>query len=265
MGEAELYELFGQRVLLVALSVTRIATAFVLLPLFAQEDVPPLVRGAVFVTLALVAATVQPSAPLEGLSSVQWVALFAKEVFIGAVIGVFFGLFLWAFEAAGVVIDMQIGASFALFFDPIIGNEVTLIGQLLARWAAWLFLASGGLLLFVGALLESFAAWPVTEPVGSLRAGAVRLFEAELSGFMSLVVRIAGPIMLVLFLIDVAMGLLNRYAPQFNVFFLSMSVKSMAAILLVMVMLPYLVDVLREEIAVQGGGVDAVLERVLER
>ncbi len=78
------------------------------------------------------------------------------------IIGVFFGLYLWAFEAAGVVIDMQIGASFALFFDPIIGNEVTLIGSFLGRWASYVFLAAGGLMLLVGAwrcLSTPFLEW----------------------------------------------------------------------------------------------------------
>ena len=180
-------------------------------------------------------------------------------------IGIFFGLFLWAFEAAGVVVDMQIGASFALFFDPIVGNEVTLIGAFLGRWANYVFIASGGLLLLTGALLESFAIWPLAEPIGSLREASVRLFEAELSRFMSLTIRVAGPIMAVIFAVDVVMGLINRYAQQFNVFFLSMSIKSMASVLMLIVMLPFLVDVLTAEVASGARDVDAYLGRVLGR
>ena len=263
MNEAELFELLGDRVNLLALSVTRVATVFALLPLFSREGIPALVRNAMFLALTLVAMAVQPPVAVEGLTTAAWIGLFAKEAFIGAVIGIFFGLYLWAFEAAGIVIDMQIGASFALFFDPIVGNEVTLVGAFLSRWASWLFVAAGGLLLLVGALVESFAVWPVTRPIEGLRAASVVLFETELSRFMSLTLSLAGPIMLVLFLVDASMGLLNRYAPQFNVFFLSMSIKLMAAVVLLMMLLPFLAEVMFDEMAVQGAEVRAILERIV--
>ena len=265
MNEAELFAALGDRVLVIALSVTRVATVFVLLPLFTREGIPALVRNSMFLALTLVSIAVQPIVDVGELPGAGWIALFFKEAFLGAVIGIFFGLYLWAFEAAGVVIDMQIGASFALFFDPIVGNEVTLVGSFLARWANYLFVAAGGLLLLTGAMVESFAVWPVTLPVESLRMASVRLFEAELSRFMSLTLRVAGPVMLVLFLIDAAMGLLNRYAPQFNVFFLSMSIKSMAAVLLLILLLPYLVDVMLDEIAGRGTDAGSILRRIVER
>ena len=255
----------GTTVLVLSLSALRVSVAFVVLPLFSNEGIPPLVRNALYVSLALISIVVQPVADFADFDVATWSALFAKEAFLGVAVGVFFGLFLWAFEAAGVVIDMQIGASFALFFDPIVGNEVTLIGAFLGRWANYLFVAAGGLTLMTGALLESFVAWPLVEPIGGIREASVRLFEAELSRFMSLTIRIAGPIMVVIFAIDVAMGLINRYAQQFNVFFLSMSIKSMAAAMLLIVLLPFLADLLLGEVARQAGDVAAYLERVLRR
>jgi len=118
----------------------------------------------------------------------------------------------------------------------------------LSRWAGYLFLASGGLLMLMGALIESFALWPLTEPITSFREASVRLFEAEYSRFMSLAMRIAGPIIVVIFIIDVCLGLVNRYAQQFNVFFLSLSLKSIVTIMMVWIMLPFLVDVLVDEL-----------------
>ena len=264
MDEAGLFTLLGDRVLTIALSMTRVASVFVLMPLFTREGIPALVRNAMFLAMTMIVVTVQPAAELHHLEAGDWIALFAKEAFIGVAIGVFFGFFLWAFEAAGTVIDMQIGSSFALFFDPIVGNEVTLIGQFLERWATYLFVAAGGLLLLTGALMESFAIWPVSEPITSWRQASVALFEGELSRFMSLAIRIAAPIMVALLVVDAAMGLVNRYAQQFNVFFLSSSLKSILGVLLLLVMLPYLASLLLDELAAQPARVEAVLERVLE-
>ena len=265
MDEALLYEALGGRVLTIALSMTRVASVFVLMPLFTRDGIPALIRNAMFLALTIIVVVVQPPADFEGLGTAEWISLFVKEALIGVSIGVFFGIFLWAFEAAGTVVDMQIGSSFALFFDPIVGNEVTLIGQFLQRWSSYLFVAAGGLLLVTGTLVESFAVWPVTRPVESFRMASAALFEAELSRFMSLTVRIAGPIMAALLVVDISMGLINRFAQQFNVFFLSTSVKSMAGVLMLLLMLPYLATLLLDELAAQPGRAEAVIERVIGR
>jgi len=265
MESADLFKLLGDNIIVLSLSALRVSVAFLLMPLFSKDGIPVMVRNAMFLSLALLSMLVQPSVEVAHFSTTMWISLFAKEALIGAVIGVFFGMFLWAFEAAGVVIDMQVGASFALFFDPIVGNEVTLIGAFLGRWANYLFLASGGLMLITGALIESFAIWPLVQPVTSLKMASVALFEAELSQFMSLVIRIAGPIMAVIFTIDLAMGLINRFAQQFNVFFLSMSIKSMATIALLIIIMPFLVDVLTSELQIQSAHLASYLRLVMDR
>ncbi|MFK7994275.1 MAG: type III secretion system export apparatus subunit SctT [Granulosicoccus sp.] len=265
MDSAEVFRLLGDNVIILSLSAMRISIAFLLLPLFNKEGVPAMVRNSMFLALALLSILMQPSAQVDQFSTLMWIGLFAKEALIGVVIGVFFGLFLWAFEAAGVVIDMQIGASFALFFDPVVGNEVTLVGAFLSRWASFVFLASGGLLLMTGVLLESFAIWPLVTPITSLKMASVALFEAELSNFMNLTIRIAGPIMAVIFIIDISMGLINRFAQQFNVFFLSMSIKSIATIVLLIILLPFLIDVLINEMQTQAANMSGYLNLILQR
>ncbi|MEE9320662.1 MAG: type III secretion system export apparatus subunit SctT [Granulosicoccus sp.] len=248
MQIAELYAFLGTQALIIAMSVLRISVAFMILPMFSSQVIPSMVRNALYLSLALVSILVQAPGSTELPETQVWIELFAKEAFIGLAIGVFFGLFLWAFEAAGVVIDMQVGASFALFQDPILGNENSPLGSFLGLWASYLFLAAGGLMLFVGVLMESFAVWPLVQPIDSFNTAAVALFESEFSLFMSLVVRIAGPIIAVLFLIDISMGLINRYAQNFNVFFLSMSIKAMASVVLLLVLMPFLVDLLLDEL-----------------
>ncbi|MBX2880182.1 MAG: type III secretion system export apparatus subunit SctT [Granulosicoccus sp.] len=265
MNSADLFSLLGENIIVLSLSAMRVSVAFMLMPLFTNEGIPAIVRNSMFLSMALLSILVQPSADVSQFTTAMWISLFAKEALIGAVIGLLFGLFLWAFEAAGVVIDMQIGASFALFFDPVVGNEVTLIGTLLSRWATFLFLAAGGLMLMATVLLESFAIWPLVQPVTNLKMASVALFEAELSRFMSLTIRIAGPIMAVMLIIDLSMGLINRFAQQFNVFFLSMSIKSMATIVLLIVLLPSMMELLIDELQTQSALLDEFLNRILER
>ena len=74
---------------------------------------------------------------------------------------------------------------------------------------------------------------------------------------------IASPIIIVIFAIDLAMGLINRYAQQLNVLFLSMSLKSLAALIVLIVLMPFFFDLLVEEIAEHSGAIDQYLERIL--
>jgi len=222
------------------------------LPLFSNESVPALVRNSLFVTLALIAIVVQPSVDVAAFTTGQWISLFSKEAFIGIAIGIFFGVYLWAFEAAGVLIDIS-------------GHEVTLFGEFFSLWINYLFLAVGGLLLLVAAVLESYVAFPLAAPVTELSAASMTLFESEFGRFVTFTLMVASPFIIVIFAIDMAMGLVNRYAQQLNVLFLSMSLKALAALLMLMMMLPFLIDVLINEIAVHTGAVDNYLRHLFNK
>src|SRR2546423_12642563 len=91
----------GDAALLLGVAATRVALAFMLVPLFTSDLIPALVRNAMFLAIAMLSLTVQPAIQPLALSSIQWVGLYAKEAFIGATIGIFFSATMWAFESAG--------------------------------------------------------------------------------------------------------------------------------------------------------------------
>lgn len=253
----------SEQAVLVALSTIRIAVAFIVIPIFSRNAIPGIVRNTMFFAMALITIVIHPLQPVAELSTMVWSGLFFKEVYLGLAIGVFYGLFLWAFEAAGVIIDTQIGMTFATSSDPIIGNEATLIGTFMGRWSVYIFVGTGGLTLLVGALLESFAIWPLLTPVDGLRLAASRLFEAELTRFMSLAVRIAAPVMIVLFLIDLVLGFINRSTQHFNVFFLSISIKGLASIVLLVTIIPFYVQLIVSEMATKTGQVENYIQTLI--
>jgi type III secretion protein T len=221
--------------MVLAVGATRIAAAFMLLPLLSPETVPPLVRNSIFLA-------------------------FGKEALIGVVIGFFFGTMLWAFEAAGQIIDAKVGATMAQIVDPLSGHQTSLNGEFLARLANFVFMFSGGLLLLVGTILDSYAIWPIGSltPVLSLRSLA--LFEGEFSRLMVLAVMLATPALAILYLVDGGLGLINRYAPQLNVFALGLAIKSWIATAVILAMLTGLVQLLLNEIGARPSTVLQVLK-----
>jgi len=250
------FYLFGpvsDTVLLLGLSATRVAVAFLLVPLFTAELIPPLVRNAMFLAIALLSLAFQPSpAPFE-LGAWHWIVLFTKEMFIGAAIGFLFGGIMWAFEAAGQLIDSKAGTAQAQVMDPLSGHQTSLNGAFLGRLASWVFMAGGGFMVLTGALLESYALWPVSSSIPSLMKSGVRLFESEFGRIMLLTLLIAAPALVLLYVLDGVLGLINRYAQQLNVFSLSISLKAIAATWILLVQLVTLVQLLQDDLLARGG------------
>lgn len=243
--------------ILVAVSTTRVATTFLLMPLLSPQTVPAMVRNSIFLVFGLAVLTMQPQVAQMTLPTVQWILLFGKEALVGVVIGFFFATMLWPFEAAGQIIDTKVGATMAQVVDPLSGHQTSLNGEFLGRLANFVFMFSGGLLLLVGTILDSFVIWPIGSLTPVLTMSSLSLFEGEFTRLMTLAVLFASPVLVVLFVTDGALGLVNRYAPQLNVFSLSLSIKAWLATLIILIMMTGLVQTLLNEIM---GRHDTVLE-----
>ena len=243
--------------ILVAVSTTRVATTFLLMPLLSPQTVPAMVRNSIFLVFGLAVLTMQPQVAQMTLPTVQWILLFGKEALVGVVIGFFFATMLWAFEAAGQIIDTKVGATMAQVVDPLSGHQTSLNGEFLGRLANFVFMFSGGLLLLVGTILDSFVIWPIGSLTPVLTMSSLSLFEGEFTRLMTLAVLFASPVLVVLFVTDGALGLVNRYAPQLNVFSLSLSIKAWLATLIILIMMTGLAQTLLNEIM---GRHDTVLE-----
>ncbi|MDR0679324.1 MAG: flagellar biosynthetic protein FliR, partial [Puniceicoccales bacterium] len=60
--------------------------------------------------------------------------------------------------------------------------------------------------------------------------------------YMDLTFALVGPILFALFVAEFGLGMVNRFAPQMNVFFLSMGIKSGLSMLFMVLYLHFLID-----------------------
>ncbi|MET0026426.1 MAG: type III secretion system export apparatus subunit SctT [Candidatus Thiodiazotropha sp.] len=262
MDGFELITYLSQNALTISLSATRIAVAFFIIPLFTSELIPGLVRNTIYISMAIITLILQPVVDLNTLTTSAWIVLFVKEAILGITIGVMFGVFLWAFETAGQIIDNQIGASVAQVQDPLTGIQTTLIGSFMGRLANYIFITSGGLLLLTGAILESYLIWPIDKTLPGLMPAGVNVLGGEFYYYLKLTLLIASPMIIVILFVDSMMGLINRYAQQFNVFFLSMSLKSLASILILMLTMVTIIQRLIYELNQHAGQLPSVLKNL---
>jgi len=74
-------------------------------------------------------------------------------------------------------------------------------------------------------------------------------FLSQVDGLMRSAFLLASPILIAVFLTEFCLGLMNRFVPQMNVFFLSMPVKSGVASFLIILYLMVLVYFFTESFA----------------
>jgi type III secretion protein T len=219
----------------IVLALPRLLATFLVLPYFAGTAISGAVRNGLVLVLAAFVAPAVPVATLPGTGA--WLLIVGKETLIGLLLGLGFGVFVWALQCVGELIDFQSGTANAAFFDPVAGHEIGPTGDLLFRLVVTLFVSAGGLLGLVGALFESYRLWPVAsyfpDAGAVLQAFAVREGDAILAW----IIKLAAPVIFVLVLIDLGVGLVGRAAPQLNVFVVAQPLKGLLAILVLALVL----------------------------
>lgn len=237
----------------------RIVAAVTVAPLFPPSLFPRLVRNTIAISLSLVLYPhIADSMPSQTLGSLAWLALVGKEIFIGSLIGMAIGTLVWVFESVGAIIDTQVGMSNALLFDPFGGHQGGPSAAFMARFAVTLFVVAGGLYVLAELLFESFLLWPVSSfyPTPGPRLAQFALESA--ASISQMTVRLAAPVILLLVLVDLAFGLVNRVVPQLNVFFFTMPLKGALAAVMIALYLSYVTDVALTYI----DGLQTLLERL---
>jgi type III secretion protein T len=248
------FDTVGDVMMALGLTLPRIAGAFLMLPLLTAETVPAMVRNSFMVSLAIVALPISMAGiPVDALNALQWVPVVLKELFIGISIGFCFGIVFWAIGAVGNVLDTQVGLGMAAVFDPIQGHQTSVHGDFLSRAAMWLFMASGAFLVFLDLLLSSYSLWPVTQWWPTLHAQGMELFVGHFSYMMTAVLVMAAPAMVLLLIVDLSFGLVNRYAPQLNVFALTLPIKAWIATAVILLLLGVYAEILLDRLDTNRG------------
>jgi type III secretion protein T len=118
-------------------------------------------------------------------------------------------------------------------------------------------------MLMVGTTMESFGIWPVAAPITHFATGGRELFTGEFGRIMALTVLISAPALVLLYVIDGVLGLVNRFAQQLNVFSVSMSLKAAAGAWIVLVQVTTLVQLLQDDLLTRGAGAIQALRQLL--
>jgi type III secretion protein T len=219
-----------------ALSTIRIYAAMVVLPATNDQILHGGVRNAMALGFGLFIAWGQPAGFIEQFSVIQIVVLALKEGLIGMLIGMAISAVFWTAEGVGMLIDNQAGYNSVQQQNPLSGQQSTPMGNLLSQLAIVAFYMVGGMTVFVGLLIDSYQWWPLKGTLPDWPALLERFLPGEIQNYTETVLRIAGPVIMTLMLIDLGIGLLGKAAEKLEPNSLGQPIKGATAMLM-MVML----------------------------
>jgi type III secretion protein T len=209
------------------LCIVRLAAALSLMPVFAKQYIMGMGRNVVIFAMALpLFHVVYPTLPVESLSAFVVFATVCKEVIIGVLLGYLSGFIFYVTDSVGFIIDIQRGSSQAMTFDPIAGSQTSLLGSFLTQMVATLFFTMGGFLFFLGVIYKTYVIWPVFTFFPTFNVNFATFMMSFVDEIMEVIFCFSAPILIVLFLAEFGLGMISRFAPQLNVFFMAMPVKS---------------------------------------
>jgi len=250
---------YEQWILGFSLTMPRFLAAFSLLPFFSTQVVPGMLRQGVATSLCLLlvpfVADQTASVPISGTTLV---VIIIKEVIVGVLIGYPLAVLFWAIEGIGFYVDNQRGSAMASSADPLTGQDSTPLGILFAQAFTVYFMSSGAFLLMLGVFYQTYQIWPVADFVPSFGGAGPTFYLGMFDRLLRMIVVLSAPLIVAMFLSEFALALVSRFAPQLQVFFLAMPIKSALSILLLIFYGPFLFG----DLMSYDGGLDAIWSSV---
>ena len=202
----------------VGLVFARVGALVFLMPGVGESAVPPPVRlGFAFLLALVIYPVVREHLPPVPDTLAALAGHVGLEVAIGLGLGALLRMFMGALATAGEIVSLQTTLSFSQTTNPLQAQPTASVGAFLAILGLTLVFVTDLHQLFIGALVRSYTLFPAghAPPVADFAALAVRIFGET----FALGLQLAAPVMVFAIVFNVALGLVARIMPQFQVFF----------------------------------------------
>jgi flagellar biosynthetic protein FliR len=227
---------FSQVLFGMALIMGRILPITFIAPFLGGDLVQSEVKMGIGVMLGIVMYPLVAAGHPVPIHAFAFMGLLIKEVAVGGTIAFVASMAFEACRAAGTFVDTMSGANMATAMVPYLQQQASLFADLQFQFAVVLFLSLDGHHVVIRGLADSFAFIPI-DSYPKFSGGTWGFFELMLrstSHMLIVAVALAAPAAAATFLTDIALGLVNRVAPQIQVYFMAMNIKPLVVVFIMM-------------------------------
>lgn len=227
----------------VLLIMFRTGALFMTVPVFGHTSIPRVLRVLLIVIFAImvfpssVVSGIQPPATTFGLGMV-----ILSELAIGFAMGFAVIILFSAVQFAGHVIGLQMGLAVASIMDPMGSGQISIVGEFYYLLSLLVFLMIDGHHQVIRALVRSFELIPLGG--GVFNAGVGEFIIALSTSLFIIAVKMAAPVIITLFIVNVVMGIVARTVPQMNVFIVGFPLSIGVGLIMIRISFPFVKVVL---------------------
>lgn len=218
---------------LYVLVFARIAGIIVFNPLLSRNQIPAIMRTVIAFALTVLITPMVPMPENYGSAMHEFLLYFAKEMFIGFLIGYVFNVFYYMLVTAGDILDMTFGFAMAKVFDPATNIQSAYTANVINLIFILYFFVTNSHLVLIESAIQSYELFGIgAEGINIYSAAeyAVSIFGS----IFELAMKLAFPFMAVEFILEVSMGILMKLIPQIHVFVIEFQFKIILALVLLM-------------------------------
>ena len=220
----------------------RIAALVGTAPILGETHIPQRLKIALAVLVTILVAPELGPPPHVAILSFDGLMLVARQIMIGAGIGLGMRFAFFAVQYAGDLAGLQMGFGFAQMFDPQNNQESAVVGNFLSYLASLVFLSLNGHLMMIAAISESFTSLPlIADHAFSIDWHLLVLHAGVI---FSLGLYLALPIVAAILLANLVLGVMMRAAPQMNLFAIGFPITLLVGLLCLALALPTMLPIM---------------------
>ena len=249
-------ELWIGRLPQVVLIALRIGALLAVAPVFGNKVIPPAVRVWTAVLLAVLLAPVARG-PVPTGDILAFVIAAFREVVVGVLMGFAVMVVLSAAQFGGRLAGSQIGFGFASTIDPLFDAQEVILDRLQELLALTLFVTMGAHRWVLAALARSYEVVPLGQ--AQFPPGVANLFLLLFKNALVIGVQIGAPVVVSVVMAELAMALLSRSVPQFNLFSVGFGIRIVIGILVAALVMPATAMLLQRSIGAIPGAMTGIV------
>ena len=225
------------RIDILLLVFVRFLGFFATSPVFGGRNAPTYAKiGFSFIVSTIVLSTMPTMTVTYEDTILGYVLLVLKELTVGAIFGFLVYIILTIFYLAGQLIDYQIGFSMISVLDPLSNIQVPITGNLYYFMVLTILLVTNGHHKIIQALFYSYQVLPIGQAV--FNSELLGHYIVILSDIFIISIKVASPIIGAILILDFALGILARTAPQMNMFVIGLPLKLILGLACLVVVMP---------------------------
>ena len=197
-------------------AMLRVGAFLIAAPVFGGRFVPLPVRIMAAIALSLIVPHLTPLPGADTLAALSAVPLVLGEIALGVTAGLVLSILFGAASIAGDRIANAAGLGFAMQVDPNAGGQTPVLAQMFSLTLMVLFLGLDGHVQALRILLDSYRMLPPGAPIDTLAMARAGMMAG--ASLFALAASLMLPVVAGLLVLNLAVGVLTRSAPQLNLF-----------------------------------------------